>query len=230
MSTRVPQGLYAILDDGGLAPEIFPGAVVACWRAGVGCVQIRLKRQNDRVRLSVQRHVVEALSGVAFDPQRALVLMINDRVDLAAILTKEAPPLIDVGVHLGQDDMPPGLARQILGEDAIIGLSTHTLEQVRKAQELPVDYLGFGPVFHTDSKGDTDAVVGIAALSAACAQSRHPIIAIGGLDRHKGRQARRAGASAVAMISALTGVSDSEQEPYLEVLGRQAAFLVKELQ
>ena len=124
-------------------------------------------------------------------------IIINDRVDIA--LTANA-----AGVHLGQDDMPPAKARLLLGAKAIIGYSTHTLEQARHAATLPVDYIAFGPVFATKTKVDPDAVVGLDGVRRVReAIGDIPLVAIGGIDIDNAEGVLSAGADSVAMISAI---------------------------
>ncbi len=86
-------------------------------------------------------------------------IIINDRVDIAHILKAD-------GVHLGQNDLPPEKAREILGEKAIIGFSTHSVSQAVEAVQLPVDYIAIGPVFATDTKENPDQVVGLESVQA----------------------------------------------------------------
>ncbi len=129
--------------------------------------------------------------------KNGVLLIVNDRVDMALVIGSG-------GVHLGQTDMPPNAARQLLGDDAIIGFSTHTLEQVRSAVELPIDYIAFGPVFPTSTKIDPDAVVGLEML----AQVRQitgqiPLVAIGGITLDNARSVLDAGADSLAVISSL---------------------------
>ena len=124
-------------------------------------------------------------------------LIINDRVDIALALRAD-------GVHLGQTDMPVQAARRLLGDDAIIGFSTHNFEQVKAALRLPIDYLAFGPIYPTTTKVNPDPVVcldeitQIAALSGAI-----PVVAIGGINQSNAVEVLRYGADAVAIISAL---------------------------
>jgi thiamine-phosphate pyrophosphorylase len=124
-------------------------------------------------------------------------LIINDRVDLALALGAD-------GVHLGQDDMPPDAARTLLGERAIIGFSTHSVEQALAATRLPVDYIAIGPIFPTSTKEKPDPVVGLDGLRRVReAIGQTPLVAIGGIDHGNARSVIEAGADAVAVISAL---------------------------
>ncbi len=108
---------------------------------------------------------------------RPLVL-VDDRVDVAAALWSEGCD----GVHVGQDDCPVAAARALLGPDPLIGLSTHDLAQVARAHELSVDYLGFGPIHATPTKGYARGL-GAPACEIARARSKYPLFAIGGIDR-----------------------------------------------
>jgi thiamine-phosphate pyrophosphorylase len=124
-------------------------------------------------------------------------IIINDRVDIALILKAD-------GVHLGQDDLPPERARRILGEKAIIGFSTHNIEQAISAAGLLVDYLAIGPVFPTKTKENPDEIVGIEAVEKVReAVGDFPLVAIGGITSENFREVLKAGADSVAMISDL---------------------------
>ena len=128
---------------------------------------------------------------------RGVRLIINDRVDIALALRAD-------GVHLGQDDLPPEAARELLGEEAIIGFSTHSIEQARKAARLPVDYLAIGPIFETSSKENPDPVVGLDGLRRVREITGEiPLVAIGGIRLENIGEVLKAGADAVAVISLL---------------------------
>ena len=103
-----------------------------------------------------------AKSAMEFARRRSIRIIINDRSDIA-LATKAD------GVHLGQDDLAPEAARRILGPDAIIGFSTHNLEQARHALSLPIDYLAIGPIFATSTKTDTEPTVGLEGLRSVAA-------------------------------------------------------------
>ena len=128
---------------------------------------------------------------------RGARVIINDRVDVAIALGAD-------GVHLGQDDLPPADARKLLGGSAIIGFSTHTLEQVAAATALPVDYIAFGPIFRTQTKDDPDPTVGVELLEQACLlKGDLPLVAIGGINASNLAQVLAAGADSAAMIGCL---------------------------
>ena len=113
------------------------------------------------------------------------------------------------GVHLGQDDMPVDAARALLGDSLIIGISTHTLEQVNAAAKLPVDYIAIGPVFATSSKADHEQPIGLSGVTAARDLAGDiPLVAIGGIDSSNVLEIFAAGANSAAMISAVVAGGD----------------------
>ena len=130
-------------------------------------------------------------------------LIINDRVDIALALKAD-------GVHLGQDDLSCIHARRILGENAIIGLSTHTPDQAIAALDLPINYIAIGPIFSTSTKENADAVVGLEGLSRIRDLITDlPLVAIGGITRSNIKSVLNAGADSAAIISDL--LSDPEE-------------------
>ncbi len=124
-------------------------------------------------------------------------LIINDRVDIALALKAD-------GVHLGQSDLPVDAARRLLGEDAIIGFSTHNIIQAKLAATMPLDYIAFGPIFQTSAKENPDPVAGLTALREVRASiGSMPLVAIGGINHFNADDVLSAGADALAMISQL---------------------------
>jgi thiamine-phosphate pyrophosphorylase len=124
-------------------------------------------------------------------------LIINDRVDIALALGAD-------GVHVGQSDLPPEVARRLMTSGAIIGFSTHNAEQLKIASMLPVDYVAFGPIFETGTKQDHEPVAGLAGLrSARAILGDTPLVAIGGIMAANAPDVLAAGANSIAVISAL---------------------------
>ena len=139
----------------------------------------------------------QAEAAVAVAERIAVKLIINDRVDVALAVHAH-------GVHLGQEDMPPEAARRLLGSEAIIGYSTHTVEQALSALVLPVDYIAIGPIFKTNTKTDTSPVLGLDGLRAVRrAIGDFPLVAIGGITHANASEVVEAGADSVAVISSL---------------------------
>src|SRR5512135_3095642 len=159
-------------------------------RGGAQFVQIRDKSTPVGELLQDLRQCVE------YARLKGVTLVVNDRCDL--VLSCGA-----MGVHLGQADLPPVAARAILGCKRIIGFSTHSLPQVQNAAGLPIQYIGFGPVYGTRTKADTAPTVGLRRLANACRASSVPVVAIGGIGLDQVRQVLDAGAASAAIISAL---------------------------
>jgi len=158
---------------------------------GASLVQLREKR------MPALEFYEQARAAVVVAERSGVQLLINDRVDVAIAVGAH-------GVHLGQDDLPPVAARRLLGERAIVGYSTHTVEQALEGVTLPIDYLAIGPIFQTTTKTDTAPVLGLEGLRAVRrAIGTFPLVAIGGITHANARDAIEAGADSVAVISAL---------------------------
>ncbi|HUF04705.1 MAG TPA: thiamine phosphate synthase [Aridibacter sp.] len=160
-------------------------------KAGAAMVQLRDKN-------ATSAHFYESAVEVCRAARElGILVIVNDRVDIAIAAGAG-------GVHLGQDDLPPKQARKLLGGDAVIGFSTHSVEQAKAAASEPVDYIAIGPVFATSTKEDPDPEVGLAGVSAAKeAVGAIPLVAIGGLNSGNFRSAIEAGAVSVAVISGI---------------------------
>lgn len=158
---------------------------------GATLIQLREKHQPPR---EFYRQAQDALHVAR---KRGVRIVINDRVDIAQALDAD-------GVHLGQDDLPPEEARRILGDRALIGFSTHNLEQARRGSKLPVDYLAIGPIFATSSKGNAHPAVGLEGLrQVRRIVGKIPLVAIGGITHENASQVLDAGADCLAVISAV---------------------------
>jgi thiamine-phosphate pyrophosphorylase len=139
----------------------------------------------------------QAKAAVDVAARRGVQLIVNDRVDVALAVGAH-------GVHLGQDDMPPEAARRLLGPTAIIGYSTHNIEQAMAATKLPIDYLAIGPIFATSTKTDTAPVLGLQGLrTVRRTVGALPLVAIGGITSANAAAVIAAGADSVAVISAV---------------------------
>ena len=158
--------------------------------AGAALIQIREKHASSR---EFHEDVVHA---VAIARQRGVKIVVNDRVDIALLAGAD-------GVHLGQDDLPPSAARRILGPNAVIGVSTHTPEQARRALTDGVaDYIAFGPVFKTTTKADHEPVAGLEKLAEIRRETLGaPLVAIGGIGLENLASVLGAGADSAAIIS-----------------------------
>ena len=141
-------------------------------------------------------------------------MLVNDRADVALLTGAD-------GVHLGQHDLSARAARRLLGARAVIGLSTHTGEEMRAARREPVDYLAVGPVFETPTKADSAPVVSLKGVRQARRLYEGPLVAIGGISHSRIRGVLAAGADAAAVISAVSGSSPRE------IAGRARALLAE---
>ncbi|HEX5834889.1 MAG TPA: thiamine phosphate synthase [Pyrinomonadaceae bacterium] len=159
--------------------------------AGATLVQLREKRA------SAAEFYEAAKAALTVATERGVQLIVNDRVDIVLAIAA-------TGVHLGQDDLPPEAARRLLGDEAVIGYSIHSVSQALEASGLPIDYLAIGPIFSTSTKENPDPVVGLEGLrTVRDAIGRLPLVAIGGITPANAGDVIRAGADSVAMISAL---------------------------
>lgn len=198
-SFRLPR-VYA-LTDVELSGLSHADQVQLLSRGGATLVQLRDKQSP------ALQFYVHARAAMAVAARSGVQLLINDRADIALAVGAH-------GVHLGQDDMPPEAARKILGPEAIIGYSTHNVEQAKRALALPIDYIAIGPIFTTGTKTDTSPVLGLDGLRAVReAIGNVRLVAIGGISHANARDVIEAGADSVAVISALlsdpTRISES---------------------
>jgi thiamine-phosphate pyrophosphorylase len=184
--------LYAIVDQNAYAPRALDEVAEELAQAGVEWLQLRAKSLADRdLYLAVERSL-RRIEGTGAR------LWVNDRVDIAACLGVAA-------VHLGQSDLPPAAAREVLGEAAWIGASTHDSAQARlAAADTAVDLIAIGPVFSTTSKEGAEPAGGLALVRQARSLVAGPLVAIGGIDAANAPEVLAAGADSVAVIAALS--------------------------
>jgi thiamine-phosphate pyrophosphorylase len=175
-------------------------------RGGATVIQLRDKDASPR------EFYHQAAAALQVARNHSAKLIINDRVDVALALKAD-------GVHLGQSDLPVEAARSLLGEDAIIGYSTHDITQARLAATMPLDYIAFGPIFRTLTKQNPDPVAGLDALREVRASTGSlPLVGIGGVNRINAAEVFGAGADAVAMISELIAGPGGIEENMRKIL------------
>ncbi|SNX68836.1 thiamine-phosphate diphosphorylase [Cereibacter ovatus] len=186
--------LYFVTPDGAAGLEAL---VLAAVRGGATLVQLRDKHATDADLIPVARRLVAALapSGVP--------LIVNDRVTVA--LASDA-----AGLHVGQGDLAVTEARRLIGPDRLLGLSVEALDQVERLPLGIVDYVGIGPVRATASKPDHAPPIGFDGLARLVAASPVPAVAIGGLGAGDAAAVKRAGASGLAVVSAIGAAPDPE--------------------
>jgi thiamine-phosphate pyrophosphorylase len=169
----------------------------AALAAGCRAVQMRDKQLPD----DDFQAVAGRISG--YCRRAGALFFVNDRVDTVAAVGCD-------GVHLGVEDLEVGTARRRLPPGSIIGFSPENLQQAREAVEASADYLGVGPVFATPTKGDAGEPIGLEGMAAYAEENLAPVIAVGGVDEENAASALQAGASGVAVVSAVTGAPDME--------------------
>ena len=164
-------------------------------RGGADTIQFRQKKGPIRHKIAEAERVARICR------ETGTTLIIDDHIDVCLAVGAD-------GVHLGQEDFPVDLARHVLGDDYIIGATATTLDQARRAWNEGADYIGFGPVFPTDSKDRLAAVKGTEALASVCEALGIPVIAIAGMTVERIEQVMRAGAYGVAVLSAISASRD----------------------
>jgi thiamine-phosphate pyrophosphorylase len=159
---------------------------------GARFIQLREKR------LSPREFYREAEAALRVAREHGARLIINDRADIALALGAD-------GLHVGQDDLPPEAARRLLGDGAVVGFSTHNVEQAIAAAQMPLDYIAVGPIFATQTKENPDPVVGLEGLRRVrrAVGKGVALVAIGGVTAENAAEVIEAGADTVAVISAL---------------------------
>lgn len=183
--------IYPILDSDTLARHRLPLATAAAslLEGGAGILQVRHKLHWSRDFLAAARDTARLCR------EAGALLIVNDRADFALLL--------EAGLHVGQDDLPPRDARRLIGPDAIVGYSSHNPAQLAEAGGEPVNYVAFGPIFATATKLNPDPVVGVAELRRLRGLVEKPLVAIGGITLENAREVLAAGADSIAVISGM---------------------------
>jgi thiamine-phosphate pyrophosphorylase len=198
--------LYVILDSALLTIPVHDCAQELA-DAGVRLLQYRNKTAPARELLNYSRSLASLLIplGVSF--------IVNDRPDVAVLAGA-------TGIHVGQDDLEVEQTRGLVGEERVLGVSTHNTEQFREAADTSADYLAVGPVFATASKANPDPVTGTEFIRQVRDLSDKPIVAIGGITLDNAASVIRAGANCVAVLSDILRAPDRGQraKQYLETL------------
>jgi thiamine-phosphate pyrophosphorylase len=178
---RLPR-VYPILDTESLDRRAIAleTAAAAFLDGGAGILQIRHKRHWSRGFFASARMVARLCR------EAGATLVVDDRADFAMLL--------EAGLHVGQDDLPPRDARRLMGPGAVIGFSSHNVAQLCAARDEPVDYVALGPVFPTASKLNPDPVTGIEEIRRCRSLVEKPLVAIGGITLENAVDVWRAGA------------------------------------
>ena len=203
--------LHAIVDvDASRRARLHPLDVARAFLAGgARLLQLRAKALDSHAFLELADALVAAAR-----PYDASVI-INDRVDIALLAAA-------AGVHVGQDDLPPRAVRHLLGNERIVGFSTHTVAQIEAAVRQPVSYVAIGPVFGTTSKDTGYDPIGLELVATAAKLAGSiPVVAIGGITLENASSVISAGAASVAVIGDLLAAGDPERRvrAFLQSLG-----------
>jgi thiamine-phosphate pyrophosphorylase len=192
------QGVYLVTDRELCGSKELLDVILQALKGGITAVQLREKDVSTRYFVEEAQRIKALLAPFK------VPLIINDRLDVALASGAD-------GVHIGQEDMPYGIARKLMGKQAIIGLSVETWADVEQAQQLDVNYLGVSPVFQTPTKTDTKGSWGLEGLARIKRYSRHPLVAIGGINASNAADVIRAGADCIAVVSAICSASDPQR-------------------
>lgn len=193
----VDYSLYLVTDRGLACGRSTLEIVRAAVHGGATVVQLREKD------CSTRDFIEQALTIKEFVKDRGVPLIINDRVDVAQAVKAD-------GVHLGQSDMPLGMAKKILGDSMIIGISAESQQDAVEAEKGGADYLGVSPIYATPTKTDTAPPLGLEGLREIRKAVRLPLVGIGGLNRDNAAEVIRSGADGVAVVSAIVAADDPQ--------------------
>lgn len=192
--SKVNYGVYLVTDRKVLKGRKLVEAIEESIKGGAGIVQLREKNISTREFLNIAKEVK------GLTDRYDIPLIINDRLDIALAVNAS-------GVHLGQEDIPCKKAREILGEDMIIGVSAHNLEEALKAEEDGADYIGCGAVFNTSTKKDTTNIK-IGDIKKIREHINIKMVAIGGISEKNINQLEGTGIDGVAVVSAILSKDD----------------------
>ena len=190
----IPQGIYGITGDNFAHGKSNLECVKAMIEGGIKIIQYRDKTKSIKEKVKEAREIRELCR------EHGVVFIVNDHVDIAILVDAD-------GVHIGQDDMDPSDVRKLIGDNKIIGLSTHSEEQGMKAYLNPdVDYIGVGPIFPTTTKDTAPVCLGY--LEYAVKNLHLPFTAIGGIKEHNLHEIISRGAKNVCLVSDIVGADD----------------------
>jgi thiamine-phosphate pyrophosphorylase len=194
---RVDYSLYLVTDSALSLGRRTLDIVEAAIAGGATIVQYREKSSSTRAM------VEEAGALAALCRARGVPFIVNDRLDVALAVDAD-------GLHVGQDDLPPALARGLLGRGKLLGVSVGSVEEALRAKAEGADYLGASPIFATPTKSDAPRPMGLEGLRELAAAMDLPIVAIGGINASNAEAVIEAGASGLAVVSAIVSMPDPE--------------------
>ncbi|MEK7871927.1 MAG: thiamine phosphate synthase [Nitrospirota bacterium] len=191
--------IYPIIDISLISSDKIRETAQAVIDGGAKILQLRAKKLSSWEFLETARIIRKITK------DKGAVFIVNDRIDIALLTDAD-------GVHLGQDDLPVKEARRLLGNNKIIGYSTHNLREALESKKLPVDYISFGPIFTTKTKEDAQTPKGLKGLDGIMKAVKIPIVAIGGITETNMTHVLKEGVESVAMISEILAAKDISQK------------------
>jgi thiamine-phosphate pyrophosphorylase len=203
---KLGKGLYLVMTS---PAEGYESVAEMAVRASLPAIQLRHKNGSDREFMNIALRLREITSG------SGTLFIINGRIDIARLCEAD-------GIHLSQDDIDPERVRDFLGDGFIIGLSTHNISQVEEADNKPLDYICFGPVWKTDYKKKRKTLTGVDKLRKAVKKSRHPVVATGGINRNNITELAGIGHNNIAVNRAVQDSIDPYEEmSFLNTFGEK---------
>ena len=193
----IDYSVYLVTDHRDKTDEEFLNIIEEAIKGGTSIVQLREKTASTKDFYKLALKVKEITS--KYD----VPLLINDRIDIAIAIDSE-------GVHIGQDDMPADIAREIIGDDKILGVSASTVEEAKKAQMDGADYIGSGAVFPTSTKDDADSV-SKPQLKEIVDSIDIPVVAIGGITLENANTLKDTGIAGFSVVSAIMSAKDPKE-------------------
>ena len=193
----IDYSVYLVTDRRNKTDEEFLNIIEEAIKGGTTIVQLREKTASTKEFYDLALKVKEITS------RYGVPLLINDRIDIALAVGSE-------GVHIGQDDMPADIAREIIGEDKILGVSASTVEEAKKAEIDSADYIGSGAVFPTSTKDDADSV-SKEELKEIVDSIDIPVVAIGGITVENAHTLKGSGIAGFSVVSAIMSAEDPKE-------------------
>ena len=193
----IDYSVYLVTDRRNKADEEFLNIIEEAIKGGTTIVQLREKTASTKEFYELALKVKEITS------RYGVPLLINDRIDIALAVDSE-------GVHIGQDDMPADIAREIIGDEKILGVSASTVEEAKKAEIDSADYIGSGAVFPTNTKDDADAV-SFDELKEIVDSIDIPVVAIGGITLENAGSLKESGINGFSVVSAIMNAEDPKE-------------------
>lgn len=194
-SVREAMKLYAITNCKEVRKNDLLATTEAALKNGITCLQLREKNLNE------EEFLAEALKLKKLCNDYGVPFIINDNVDIAVKSNAD-------GVHVGQEDLEAGKARQIIGNGKLLGVSAQTVEDALKAQEAGADYIGVGSMFPTGTKLDA-STISIRDLKEICSAVKIPVVAIGGINEDNVLELSGSGIDGISVVSAIYGAADA---------------------